>query len=134
MGAGNIVTRAMSSGIRRPMLQVLPSGTEYAEHAQQSDIWLLEHSGVFDANAYRALARTPGDGGAAWRYLTEGGRHGVERGPDFEGSFLFPCYRSVGFSGPPALSYITLVAAGGLPELTTHARAAEVADVVRHSE
>src|SRR5437764_6719272 len=77
-----------------------------------ADRQLLELSDIFDSDAYRALARLPPDVNAAEHYLLEGWRRGLEPGPNFNGHSLYKYYCSVGFSGPPALSYLMLRTGG----------------------
>src|SRR5436305_13401447 len=86
------------------------------------DARLLEESGLFHAETYRAGAGIDGGTNPAEHYLREGWPAGLEPGPDFEGGFLYPYYRSVGFFDPPPLTYITLRAAGW-PVYATRAQA-----------
>jgi len=97
------------------------------------DARLLEESGLFDAETYRAAARIDGGTDALRHYLLEGWRAGIEPGPSFEGRFLYPYYRSAGFFDPPAITYVTLRAAGW-PVYSTRAQAEWTAAVVRASE
>ena len=69
---------------------------------------LLEASGLIDEHAYRAAARIDAKTNAAEHYLTVGWRVGIEPGPQFEGAFLAPYYRSIGFAGPPAITFLRL--------------------------
>jgi glycosyltransferase involved in cell wall biosynthesis len=69
---------------------------------------LLETGGLIDEQVYRAAARIEPDVNAADHYLTVGWREGIEPGPQFEGAFLAPYYRSIGFAGPPAITYLRL--------------------------
>src|SRR5688572_21575041 len=78
----------------------------------RADCELLELSDVFDARAYRAIASVPPEINAAEHYLIEGWRRGLEPGPHFDGHSLYPYYCTVGFSGPPALTYLMLGASG----------------------
>jgi glycosyltransferase involved in cell wall biosynthesis len=94
---------------------------------------LLEQSGLFYAETYRAAAGIDGGTNAAEHYLLEGWRAGLEPGPDFEGGFLYPYYRSVGLFEPPPLTYITLRAAGW-PVYAARAQAEQMAAVIRASD
>jgi glycosyltransferase involved in cell wall biosynthesis len=94
---------------------------------------LLEKNGLFHAETYRAAAGIDPGTNAAEHYLLEGWRAGLEPGPDFEGNFLYPYYRSVGFFDAPPLTYITLHAAGW-PVYATRAQAEPVAAMIRASD
>lgn len=98
-----------------------------------ADCQLLELGDIFDAKAYRVLAGIPSGVDAAEHYLVEGWRRGLEPGPNFEGRFLYPYYCSVGFSGPPALTYLMLRTSGPAA-FRTRAGANAAASVVRGSE
>src|SRR5262249_38293666 len=102
-----------------------------AEHA--ADYRQLEASGLFDETAYRAAARFDASVNAAEHYLTIGWREGIEPGPRFEGAFLQPYFSSAGFSGPPAITYLTLRAAEW-PVYATRAEAEAVAVLIRASD
>jgi len=84
----------------------------YPREALLADSQLLEESEIFDASAYAAATGIASSADAARHYLVDGWRRGFEPGPHFEGRFLYPYYRSVGYSGPPALTYLTLSASG----------------------
>ena len=94
---------------------------------------LLDESGLFDAESYRAAAGIDGGINPTQHYLSEGWRAGLDPGPNFEGQFLYPYYRSIGFLDPPALTYITLRAAGW-PVYATRAEAEPMAAVIRASD
>src|SRR4051794_41103444 len=76
------------------------------------DCALLEHSGLFDSKWYRAQAKLDADANAAEHYLLHGWKVGLEPNKAFDGSFLYPYFRTIGFDGPPALSFITLRGVG----------------------
>ena len=99
---------------------------------READGKLLEESGLFDADAYRAAAGIDAATNAAEHYLAVGWRQKIDPGPDFEGRFLEPYFRSAGFDGPPAMTYIRLRAAGW-PVYATHAQAEPVATFIRTS-
>ena len=99
---------------------------------READGKLLEESGLFDADAYRAAAGIDAATNAAEHYLAVGWRQKIEPGPDFEGRFLDPYFRSAGFDGPPAMTYIRLRAAGW-PVYATRAQAEPVAALIRAS-
>jgi glycosyltransferase involved in cell wall biosynthesis/predicted nuclease with TOPRIM domain len=99
---------------------------------READGKLLEDSGLLDADAYRAAAGINAAINAAEHYLTAGWHQGLEPGPDFEGGFLDPYFRSAGFAGPPAMTYIRLRAAGR-PVYATRARAEPIAALIRAS-
>jgi len=104
-----------------------------ASDVTPKDCRLLESSEVFDQQAYRAAAGIGENVAAAEHYLAVGWRQGLEPGPKFEGAFLQPYYRSAGFAGPPALTYLLLRAAGR-PAYATRAAAEAVASVIRASD
>ena len=99
---------------------------------READGKLLEESGLFDADAYRAAAGIDAATNAAEHYLAVGWRQKIEPGPDFEGRFLDLYFRSAGFDGPPAMTYIRLRAAGW-PVYATRAQAEPVAALIRAS-
>jgi glycosyltransferase involved in cell wall biosynthesis len=94
---------------------------------------LLEASGLFDEAAYRAASGVDESANAAEHYLTVGWREGVEPGPEFEGAFLHPYYRSAGFDGPPVITYLVLRAAGW-PVYPTRDAAEAIASTIRTSD
>jgi glycosyltransferase involved in cell wall biosynthesis len=98
----------------------------------EADCKLLEESELLDADAYRAAAGINAAINAAEHYLTAGWHQGLEPGPKFEGGFLDPYFRSAGFAGPPAMTYIRLRAAG-LPVYATRAQAEPIAALIRDS-
>jgi glycosyltransferase involved in cell wall biosynthesis len=77
-----------------------------------ADCTLLEQSDIFDATAYRKAAGVAPEQSAAEHYLVQGWREDFEPGPNFHGSFLYPYFRTIGFAGPPAVTFINLEAAG----------------------
>lgn len=110
-----------------------PNDHSYASRGDLlADRQLLELSDIFDAKAYRAMARIRSDVDAAEHYLVEGWRRGLEPGPNFEGRFLYPFYCTVGFAGPPALTHLMLSTRGPAAyRMRAHAEAA--AAVIRSS-
>ena len=68
---------------------------------------------MFDLDWYRARAGIDADIDPIKHYLIEGWRVGLEPCGGFEGALLFPYYQSAGYSGPPAVTYLKLRAAGG---------------------
>src|SRR5262249_19973855 len=96
------------------MFNPIQSGWHEQEDSIAADGALLEASGLFDAETYRLVA-------------------GLDQGPNFEGSFLDPYYRSAGFFDPPAVTYISLRAAGW-PVYSTRAQAESVAAPIRASD
>jgi glycosyltransferase involved in cell wall biosynthesis len=99
---------------------------------RKADGRLLEESGLLDADAYRAVAGIDAATNAAEHYLAVGWRQKIEPGPDFEGHFLDLYFRSAGFDGPPAMTYIRLRATGW-PVYATRAQAEPVAALIRAS-
>ncbi|MEA2905394.1 MAG: hypothetical protein QOI12_2781 [Alphaproteobacteria bacterium] len=93
------------------------------------DCALLEESEIFDADAYSAATGID-PASAAKHYLAEGWLQGHEPCPGFEGRFLYPYYRSVGFSGCPAMTYLTLRAAGW-PVFPNRAAVEHLAEFIR---
>jgi len=100
---------------------------------QATNCRLLEASGLIDEQAYRAAAGIGPTVNAAEHYLTVGWREGLEPGPQFDGAFLAPYYRSIGFAGPPAIAYLTLREQGSTV-YATRAQAEAVASVLRASD
>lgn len=98
-----------------------------------ADCMLLEESDLFDAAMYRAAAGLAPEENAAEHYLLGGWRKGLEPGPNFEGSFLYPYFQAVGFDGPPAITYISLQAAAWLV-YPTRAAAETLASLIRKSD
>ena len=94
---------------------------------------LLEASGLINEQAYRAAAGIDSKPNAAEHYLTVGWREGIEPGPQFEGAFLAPYYRSIGFSGPPAITYLRL-REHAWPVYATRHQAEAVACLIRVSD
>ena len=77
-----------------------------------ADCDLLEQSGLLDRDWYRAQAGLDADTNATEHYLLHGWKLGIEPSQNFEGSFLYPYFRTFGFEGPPAITFISLRAAG----------------------
>jgi glycosyltransferase involved in cell wall biosynthesis len=77
-----------------------------------ADCDLLEQSGLFDRDSYRARAGLDASSNAAEHYLLHGWKLGIEPNQNFEGGFLYPYFRTIGFEGPPAITFISLRAAG----------------------
>jgi glycosyltransferase involved in cell wall biosynthesis len=118
------------------MATMLDRPHEYSYEAREdllADRELLELSDIFDEPAYRAMARIPRQVDAAEHYLVEGWRRGLEPGPHFEGGFLYPYYCTIGFTGPPALTYVML-SANGPAAYRTRADAEAAAAAVRNSD
>jgi len=101
--------------------------------ARATDGRLLEPSGLLDEANYRAAAKLDPTVNAAEHYLKVGWRQGLEPGPRFEGAFLHPYFASAGFSGPPAITYLTLRDAGW-PVYATRAEAEATAGLIRSSD
>lgn len=97
------------------------------------DSLLLKDSELFDAAWYRASAGLARGDDPAEHYLLEGWQKGLEPGPDFDGSFLSPYFRTVGYNGPPAIAYLCLQAAGWLV-YPTRAAAERLASLIRPSD
>jgi glycosyltransferase involved in cell wall biosynthesis len=93
---------------------------------------LLEDSGLFDAQTYSVAAGLGDQVNHLEHYLSRGWQLGLEPGPNFDGAFLQPYFRSAGFSGPPAVTYLILRAAGW-PVYATRAEAEQVAALIRNS-
>src|SRR5262245_17091762 len=90
---------------------------------------LLEESGLFDVTTYCAAAGLEAGADGARHYLLHGWRANLEPNPNFEGSFLYPYYRSAGLDGPPALTFLMLQAAGW-PVYATRAQAQDIARII----
>src|SRR5947209_4271479 len=97
-----------------------------------ADCDLLEESGLFDRAWYIARAGLDTDANAAEHYLLQGWKLGIEPSQDFEGGFLYPYFRTIGFEGPPALTFISLRAAGWIT-YPSRASAEHVAASIRAS-
>jgi len=104
----------------------------HSRDALEADCRLLRDSGLFDHNTYRAAAGIDAAIDAVEHYLVEGWRTGLEPGPGFQGEFLYPYYRSVGYFGPPAITHLKLRAAGA-PAYATLAEAEHWAAPIRGS-
>lgn len=98
-----------------------------------ADSQLLEESGLFDATAYRALAGLKKETNATEHYLLEGWRMGIEPVRNFEGTFLYPYFRSVGLNAPPAITYL-IFQASGWPTYSTRADVEPMAALICDSE
>ncbi len=94
---------------------------------------LLAASNLLDVPWYRRAAALSADADPAEHYVTAGWKEGLEPGPAFDGTFLDPYYRSVGFSGPPAIAYLLLRDAGW-PVYATRAEAEATAAAIRASD
>jgi glycosyltransferase involved in cell wall biosynthesis len=95
---------------------------------------LIEVSGAFDADWYRHAAdRTGSPSELIEHYLETGWSIGLEPNRVFEGAWLYPYFRSAGFSDPPLLTYLALRAANW-PVFETRARCESVAAIVRASK
>jgi hypothetical protein len=114
------------------MLDIVTDRTDGSERDRDLDCRLLEESGLLDASSYRASARLDRDAQAARHYLSDGWRAGLEPSRGFEGSFLYPYYRSAGLEGPPGLTYL-MVRAAGWPVYASREQAQETAAVVGSS-
>jgi glycosyltransferase involved in cell wall biosynthesis len=115
------------------MFNPIQSGRHEQEDSIAADGALLEASGLFDAETYRSVAGIEAAIDPVQHYLREGWRAGLDQGPNFEGSFLDPYYRSAGFFDPPAVTYTSLRAAGW-PVYSTRAQAESVAAPIRASD
>jgi glycosyltransferase involved in cell wall biosynthesis len=93
---------------------------------------LLEDSGLFDAQTYSAAAGLGDQVNHIEHYLSQGWQLGLEPSPKFDGAFLEPYFRSAGFSGPPAVTFLMLRAAGW-PVYATRAEAEHLASLIRSS-
>src|SRR5215469_13018941 len=79
-----------------------------SEAAIDVDRMILVCSDILDAAFYRSAAGLDETEDPARHYLIHGTHMGLEPGPSFEGSFLAPYYKSIGFYGPPAITYVLL--------------------------
>src|SRR5262249_5092218 len=83
-------------------------------------------AGLPDGEELQGLIRTAADRAADYPAVPN-------PGTQFEGAFLQPYFSSAGFSGPPALTYLTLRDAGW-PVYATRAEAEEIAETIRTSD
>jgi glycosyltransferase involved in cell wall biosynthesis len=97
-----------------------------------ADHQLLRESGLFDLNNYRKSAGIGADIDAIEHYLAKGWQTGLEPSPDFQGELLYSYFRSAGYFGPPAITYLKLRSAGGAA-YTSLADAEYWAGPIRHS-
>lgn len=97
-----------------------------------ADCALLEQSDVFDDIAYRVRAGLDTNANAAEHYLLHGWKLGIEPKENFEGSFLYPYFWTIGLEGPPAITYIGLSAAGWIM-YSSRAQAESLAALIRDS-
>ena len=97
-----------------------------------ADCALLEQSGLLDRDSYRARAGLDVNSNAAEHYLLHGWKAGIEPCRNFEGSFLYPYFRTIGLEGPPAITFITLRAAGWIT-YPSRAHAENLATLIRDS-
>src|ERR1039458_192318 len=91
---------------------------------------ILEASGLFDLDTYRAAAGIGVQEDVITHYLYKGQFSGLEPNLTFEGRWLYPYFQSAGFNDPPALTYLTLRAANW-PVFENRAIAERVAAVIR---
>lgn len=98
-----------------------------------ADCAVLEHSGLFDPALYRARAALDAHSNAAEHYLLHGWKLGIEPNENFEGGFLYPYFRTIGLEGPPAITFISLRAAGWIT-YPTRAHAESLAAAIRDSD
>jgi hypothetical protein len=98
----------------------------------EADCTLLHESGLLDVAVYRAAAGLEPGANAVQHYLLHGWRANLEPNPTFDGHFLYPYYRSAGFYGPPALTFLLLRAAGW-PVYATRAQAQATAAIIASS-
>jgi glycosyltransferase involved in cell wall biosynthesis len=96
------------------------------------DCRLLEDSGLFDTQMYRVAAALDDQVDPVEHYLLHGWQSGVEPGPNFDGAFLHPYFRSAGLSGPPAITHLVLRAARW-PVYATRAEAEHLVTMIRSS-
>jgi len=96
------------------------------------DYLILEASGLFDLDAYRAAAGIGTQEDPIKHYLREGWTAGLEPNSAFEGRWLYPFFQSAGLNAPPALTFVTLRAANW-PVFENRAAAKRVAAVIRAS-
>lgn len=108
-------------------------GTPATANERAKNCRILEASGLLDERAYRVAAGIDARISAAEHYLTVGWRQGIEPGSSFDGRFLAPYYRSVGFDGPPAITYLKL-RAHGWPVHASRAEAEAIAHVIRAND
>src|SRR5262245_2310216 len=88
---------------------------------------IIEMSGLFDADWYRRTANRLGSPSELIEhYLDVGWSIGLEPSCDFPGAWLYPYFRSAGFSDPPLLTYLALRAADW-PVFETRAKCESVA-------
>jgi hypothetical protein len=97
-----------------------------------ADCALLDQSGLFNAALYRARAGLGAHSNAVEHYLLHGWKIGIEPSQDFEGGFLYPYFRTIGFDGPPAITFISLRAAGWIT-YPSRAHAESLAALIRDS-
>lgn len=91
---------------------MLDHQTHRMREALAADCDLLEQSGLLDRDSYRVRAGLDADSNAAEHYLLHGWKLGIEPSQNFEGGFLYPYFQTIGFEGPPAITFISLHAAG----------------------
>jgi glycosyltransferase involved in cell wall biosynthesis len=101
--------------------------------AIEIDRMILLSSGLLDDAFYRTSAGLGEGEDPARHYLIHGTYIGLEPGPAFEGSFLAPYFKSIGFHGPPAITYALLQAASWAVYPTRMA-AEEIAETISASE
>lgn len=112
------------------MLDIVTGRPNHSEEHTDAQCRLLEESGLLDVRSYCAAAGLVHGADAARHYLLHGWRANLEPNPNFDGSFLYPYYRSVGLDGPPALTFLLLRAAGW-PVYATREEAVGTANVIR---
>ena len=88
---------------------------------------------LLDEDAYAETLLLPHPGAALEHYLAAGWRVGLEPSTKFDGNFLNPYFRSVGYEGPPALTYLLLRSAGW-PVFPTREEIEQIACVLRASK
>ena len=118
-----------------PPVELAPADPDWrypSRELLEADCALLRDSGLLDPEAYRAAAEIDAQADPAEHYLLEGWRAGVEPGPRIEGRALYPYFRSVGCSGPPAITYLKLRASGA-SAVATPADAQAWAAIIRSS-
>ena len=103
-----------------------------SEKAIAIDRVILLGSDIFDPAFYRVSANLGEAEDPARHYLLHGWRMGLEPGPGFEGSFLAPYFKAVGFHGPPGITY-ALLRAANWAVYATRAAAEAVAETIRDS-
>src|SRR5215510_4219178 len=111
------------------MLDIGMDRTSPSEQGIEVDCRLLEESGLLDVPSYCVAAGLETGADAARHYLLHGWCANLEPNRKFEGSFLYPYYRSVGLDGPPALTFLLLRAAGW-PVYATRAEAQQTATAI----